>query len=292
MIFVERVAKSNIQRIPFDPSRETVLGQPIWVTRGSMPTYHPDPSPDGEWVAFSNLGAVQEGLFIIRMDGTDERQITKDGAKNRFPHWSPDGKRIMYYSNRLADRWQIFAINPDGSGPVRLGETDKSVVMPIWSPDAKRIAYYVAGQFDNFVSELGKPWKDHSERLPAFSKLELFGVNSWSPDGKLLGGFLVRKKSGTNNPNGNAVYWLETKQFEKLTDFGWAPVWLSDSRRLLFPYQDKIYLVDRISKAVRVIFSVGLYTIFPYTLEVSKDDRMIYYALEMNEADIWLMTLQ
>ena len=35
---------------------------------------------------------------------------------------------------------------------------------------------------------------------------------------------------------------------------------------------------------------IGL-TIFSQSLRVSKDNRTIYYALEMNEADIWLMTL-
>ena len=146
--------------------------------------------------------------------------------------------------------------------------------------------------FDSFVSELGKSWKDHTELLPAFSESEVFIVDSWSPDGKWLSGHLLRKQSNASIANGNAVYSLESKRFEKLTDFGGGPVWLSDSYRLLFPYQDKIYLVDSRSKKVREIFSAGSYTIFAISLSVSKDNRMIYYALEMNEADIWLMTLQ
>jgi hypothetical protein len=36
-------------------------------------------------------------------------------------------------------------------------------------------------------------------------------------------------------PDGTAIYSLEAKKFEKLTDFGWGPFWMSDSRRLLFP---------------------------------------------------------
>jgi hypothetical protein len=84
-------------------------------------------------------------------------------------------------------------------------------------------------------------------------------------------------------------YSTETKQFEKLTDYGWAPVWLSDSRRLLFPYQDKIYLADKDSKKVREVLSVNPYTIFSWRLNVSKDNGTIYYSLEMNEADIWLL---
>jgi serine/threonine protein kinase len=292
MAFVERIAKTNLQKVPFASTRETVVDQPIWVTQGSRLANTPDPSPDGQWLVFSSLGAAQEDLFLIRTDGTGEHQITNDPARDRFPRWSPDGKRIMFFSSRVTDRYQVWSINPDGSGLQRLGETDKSVNMPVWSPDGMRIAYYIGGHLDNFISELDRSWKDHTERLPTFSESELFGVNSWSPDGNWLAGHLVRKKSGTNDPTGIAVYSFETKRFDKLTDFGWSPVWLDDSRRLLFPYHDKLYLVARDHKKVREMFSVSPYTIFTHSLRVSKDNRMIYYALEMNEADIWLMTLQ
>lgn len=292
MVFVERIAKTNLQRIAFDPARENAVGQPVWITQGSRQVTTPYPSPDGEWIAFSSMGAPQEDLFVIRSDGTGERQITSDAPRDRFPRWSPDGRRIAFFSNRGSNRWQIWEIHPDGSGLRQLGETDESVIIPSWSPDGLRVAYYTGGQFDNFISELGKPWKDHTVLLPAFSESEVFGVNSWSPDGMWLAGHLLRIKSSTNDPNGTAIYSLESEKFEKLTDFGWAPVWLSGSRKLLFPYRDKIYLVDSRSKEVKEVFSANPYTIFPYGLSVSRDDRTIYYAVEMNEADIWLMNLQ
>jgi WD40 repeat protein len=120
----------------------------------------------------------------------------------------------------------------------------------------------------------------------------LYGL-AFSPDGKWLGRYLLRKRSSAGFPSGIAVYSLETKRFEIITDFGWGPVWLSDSRRLLFWYEDKIYCVDRDSKKIREISSVRPYSIAGYpSLRVSKDNRMLYYGLGMNEADIWLMTLQ
>jgi hypothetical protein len=154
-----------------------------------------------------------------------------------------------------------------------------------------RIAYnsLAGGTFENFISELGKSWKDHSERLRAFSESEYFGVVSWSANGKWLVGNVFRKNNAFN-PSGTAVYSLESKRFEKLAEFGGAPAWLSDSRRLLIGYKDKIYLADRGSSKVREIYSVLPYNIWSY-LKASKDNRTIYYALEMNEADIWLMTL-
>jgi dipeptidyl aminopeptidase/acylaminoacyl peptidase len=293
--FVERIARRNIQKVAFDPTAERIMGQPVWITRGSRQDNWPDPSPDGAWVAFASIGAPQEDLAVIRTDGTGERRITNDAARDRVPRWSPDGKRIMFYSNRLTERWQVWAINPDGSGLQKLGETEQSVQWPTWSPDGRRVAYGWVGSSACCISELGKPWKDHTERLPELSEAESFALSAWSPDGKwLCGGVIGRRSSASTvtGVSGTAVYSFETRRFEKLTNFGGAPIWLSDSRRLLFPHGQGIYLVDRASRKVRQITLENPYPIFPAGFRVSKDDRTIYYAVDINEADIWLMTLQ
>ncbi|MGH7342817.1 MAG: hypothetical protein ACREKH_20225, partial [Candidatus Rokuibacteriota bacterium] len=78
MAFVERVARSNVQRLAFDSRREASLGRPEWITQGSRQTTTPSPSPDGGWVLFSSTGAPQEDIFIVRPDGTGERRLTND----------------------------------------------------------------------------------------------------------------------------------------------------------------------------------------------------------------------
>ena len=72
------------------------------------------------------------------------------------------------------------------------------------------------------------------------------------------------------------VYSLESQQYEKLTDFGLFPLWLSDSRRLLFPHQGKLYLVDSQSKKVHEVLSVAPY-VFSFGGALSRDDRLIYF---------------
>jgi hypothetical protein len=52
------------------------------------------------------------------------------------------------------------------------------------------------------------------------------------------------------------VYSFDSQQYEKLTDFGTVPVWLSDSRRLLFQQHDKLYLIDSQSKKFHEVLSV------------------------------------
>ena len=55
--------------------------------------------------------------------------------------WSPDGRRIAFYSRRDGNR-EIYAMNADGSGLARL--TNNSAWddrYPSWSPDGRRIAF-------------------------------------------------------------------------------------------------------------------------------------------------------
>ena len=55
---------------------------------------------------------------------------------------------------------------------------------------------------------------------------------------------------------GSLTYSLESHQYERLTDFGEWPVWLPDSRRVLFVANGKdFYVVDSSSKQVHKVFS-------------------------------------
>jgi Tol biopolymer transport system component len=139
--------------------------------------------------------------------------------------------------------------------------------------------------------ELAKPWKEQSPKPVAVSP-ELgdgFYVWSWSPDGRKLAGVLWKADI---TPNGSGIYSLESGKLERLTGFGGTigPVWLRDSRRLLFQDQGKLYLIDSQSKRTREILSVAPQEIDPPAL--SRDDRLIYFSIVVTEADIWLATLE
>ena len=123
--------------------------------------------------------------------------------------------------------------------------------------------------------------------LPSTSDSTNWGAWSWSPDGRKLAG----NKLPAGAPNSILVYSLETQHYEQLTDFGRDPVWLSDSRRLLFQHQGKLYLIDSQSKKVRELLSVAPNE-FGNGVTISRDDRQIYFSLATTEADIWLMNLE
>ncbi|MCI0488299.1 MAG: hypothetical protein L0229_17050 [Blastocatellia bacterium] len=247
-----------------------------------------DLSPDGQWLVFSSRGETQEDLMIVRSDGTGPlRQLTDDIQRDRGPRFSPDGKQVAFYSDRDG-KFQIWTINTDGSGLRQITKSPERIVYyPVWSPDGTRLAY--SGQkVHTSILDMGKPWTQQTPQvLPEMSNPELrFAPWSWSSDGRKLAGLQSRPGSQL----GIVLYSLESRRYEKLTDFGVRPTWLSDDRRLLFYYQDKLYLVDSKTKKVREVLSTDPNDIAGMAL--LRDDRHIYFSLKIAEADIWLMSLE
>jgi len=74
-----------------------------------------------------------------------------------------------------------------------------------------------------------------------------------------------------------------------MTDFGERPVWLPDSRRLLFFSRDRIYLLDTVTRQAEEIFSVEPYQF--QSLGLAGDFKRVYFSLASFEADIWMASL-
>jgi Tol biopolymer transport system component/serine/threonine protein kinase len=286
MVYSQILSRGNLQQVGFDPDTETTTGQPVWITQGSRWANTPHLSPDGEWIAFDSQRGKQDDLFVTRRDGTSLRQLTDDLHKDRQPRWSPDGKRIAFFSDR-SGKWEIWIINSDGSGLKQLTYAPGIVTNPQWSPDGTRLAYRNPGGSPSII-EVEKPWTEQSPQvLPSMSDFVGWNAWSWSPDGRKLAGWKLRAGA----PDGILVYSLEPQHYEKLTDFGIYPVWLSDNRRLLFQHQNQLYLIDSRSKKVREVLSVSPNE-FGMGVAISRDDRQIYFSLVTTEADVWLMTLE
>jgi Tol biopolymer transport system component len=286
--YVEQVRTRKIQKIALDPTAGTAEGSPLPVTRGTRSEGEPAISPDGEWLAFREETENQGDIFIMRPDGTGRRQLTDDPYQDRGPLWSPGGKKIGFYSNRSGP-YEIWTINPDGSELKQLTETSLDAVnYAVWSPDGQRMAFYNRSQSRSYIIDLDKTWQEQTpEALPPPGEAsEAFEVWSWSPDGIWLAGF-ARRSDGTIA--GIALFHLESKQYRMLANFGRSPLWLSDSRRILFCAENKLFLLDIESGSYEEIFSIS-----PDVMDIpsiTSDDRWIYFDRSSVEADIWMLTL-
>jgi Tol biopolymer transport system component len=284
LAYVNYIVKENIQRVGFDPQKGAIVGAMTPITSGERRVTAPELSPDGQWLAFYTFGSPQEDLFVARRDGSESRQLTNDRRRDRVPRWSPDGKRIAFYSDRSRN-YEIWVIDLDGGGLQRLTNcAPDNCFYPAWSPDGTRLAFYKAG-VNTFITELDKQSGGQTP-LPSRTDDEgHFELWSWSPDGQKLAGVWKGGKS-----SGVFTYSLATRRYERITDFGSDPVWLSDNRRLLFIFRHKLYLVDTRAKQPREILS-------PDGLRVSlaspsRDDRQIYLSVISPESDIQMLSLK
>ena len=87
-----------------------------------------------------------------------------------------------------------------------------------------------------------------------------------------------------------ALYSVEKRTYEDLTEVGTSPTWLNDNQRLLLQGdQEKLYMVDRVGRKYEEVTS------FPQTIfslgQLARDNRFLFLTLLNREADIWLITL-
>jgi len=109
----------------------------------------PQLSPDGKTVAYV-VGVVDKAanrtntdIWLVPVAGGAAKQLTNSPKADRHPRWSPDGKSILFESNREGSL-QLYVIT------VATGETRKLTSLyteangGIWSADGKQIAFYSA----------------------------------------------------------------------------------------------------------------------------------------------------
>jgi Tol biopolymer transport system component len=283
---------TNIQTATFDPVADTVTGEPAWVTAGSRSWSSPDPSPDGQWVAYYSVDQPEGDVYVSRPDGTGPRQVTGDSAVDRVPRWSPDGSWIAFFSSNRGPQIQIWKVRSDGSELRQVTDWPGGAGYHFWSPDGSRMAArrVNADTVRTYIFDPNRPWASQTPQLlPAAPKaLSPYYMNSWSPDGQRLCGAI-------NPRSGILTYEFRTSRFERLTDFGEWPVWLPDSRHILFVSGPggpgrAFYVVDRVSKRVKKVFAVTRDDLGPPRL--TRDGRHMFYSRRVTEADLWMVTLK
>jgi len=110
-------------------------------------------SADGKWIYFNAVRTGTMQIWRMRPDGTEQEQITFDEYNNWFPHFSPDGKWIVYesYPKEIDPLTHPFyqriylRIMPASGGIARtiayIYGGQGSINVPSWSPDSKKVAF-------------------------------------------------------------------------------------------------------------------------------------------------------
>lgn len=138
-------------------------------------------SPDGARVLVEARGEI----FTVPAEKGESLNISNTpGVAERDPAWSPDGKRIAYFSDESGE-YELHVRDHSGGvvERIRLGEKPAFYHNPVWSPDAKKLAY-----LDN---HLGLWYVDLAAKRPVLVdrdhyQWETDPAPAWSPDSEWL----------------------------------------------------------------------------------------------------------
>jgi serine/threonine-protein kinase len=214
----------------------------VWVDRdgreqaiNAPPRAYTSPrfSPDGTKVAL-NLRDEDLDIWIWDIARETLTRLTVDPEQDRFPVWSPDGRRIAFSSVRDGSLGNPFWQPADGTGTAeRLAESDGRQVFPTaFSPDATRLVV--------FGNHVDTPNNDdvgivHLGNKQAVQLLQTkFGERNpdLSPDGRWLA--YDSNESGREEIYVRPFPDVEKGRWQVSTGGGIQPKWARNGRELFF----------------------------------------------------------
>jgi DNA-binding winged helix-turn-helix (wHTH) protein/Tol biopolymer transport system component len=192
-------------------------------------------SRDGQWVAYIDSNGT---LWQSKADGSDRLQLTFPPMEAAAPRWSPDGKRITFYTFAPGDFWQVYVVPAGGGLPERVAPEKHHQLDPTWSLDGNSIAFthnIITVEDPNapgiFILDLKTR---HVSKVPGSEK---FHSPRWSPDGRYICALSIDSKK-------QVLFDFNTKKWGELTEgnAGWQN-WSRDSRYVYYDIWGKEPLI-------------------------------------------------
>jgi TolB protein len=237
------------------------------VTYDTASDVDPDLSPNGYDLIFTS-DQTQTGntnIFLRNRWGV-VRNVTQNSATDEWARWSPDGKRMVFDSNRDGNIFEIFVMNVDGNtAATRLTDTSQLSRFADWSPDGDQVAFRRGIDIYAMYVDGGTPRQLTHEVKPGFAQMPV-----WSPDGRYIAFMSFREgycsvfrmeADGSDqinltpkNPDDAATSWCSR-----------TPAWSSDGQHIFFMSirpstngQSEIFVMNANGSDVRQLTNTGV----------------------------------
>jgi serine/threonine protein kinase/Tol biopolymer transport system component len=277
ILYATNEHKMSIEKTLLDPAGPIITAPLTPIIQGKREIYGPQVSPDGSWIVYYS----EKDLHLLRTDGTGLRQLTRDSFDDQEPRWSPDGRQILFLSDRNG-RYDAWTIRPDGSDLRQITRgRGEPIYGALWAPDGRRLMCGL-GYTGPALIDLSRPLEQRiPERLPPSNIM--FDPVAWSPDGKRLVGLAIEK--------GIFLFSFETGRYEKATDQGREPVWMPDSRHILYLDSTGVQVLDTITKRTSRLLEAPPGSRF-FRLSLGPQGHSLYLLRIQDEGDIWALDMK
>jgi imidazolonepropionase-like amidohydrolase/Tol biopolymer transport system component len=126
-------------------------GTPTRIADGLAYEHQPRFSPDGQRIAFTSDRGGGDNIWLMNVDGSDKRQLTKEDFRLlNQPSWSPDGRFIVakkhFTTGRSLGTGELWLYHVSGGGGVMLvkrpnEQHQKELGEPIYAADGRSVFY-------------------------------------------------------------------------------------------------------------------------------------------------------
>jgi Tol biopolymer transport system component len=120
-------------------------------------------------------------VYVADADGSNQTNLSNDPGYDLEPTWSPDGRRIAFFSTRGPSG--IWVMDADGSSKTNLTHDPGGDRYPAWSPDGSRIAFtsFRDGNSEVYVMDADGSNQTNLSASPGGGEKP-----AWSPDGRRI----------------------------------------------------------------------------------------------------------
>jgi Tol biopolymer transport system component/serine/threonine protein kinase len=268
---------------------EVDTGHKIQITAppaGMIGDMGPAFSPDGRSIAFIRAisGGVDD-IFIAPTNGVGEvRRITSDRRYIIGLAWAPDGKSLVFSTNRLGSH-TLWRVSSDGGPIERVQGTAENVSDPVISRDGRKLAYsqfYVDTNIWRMDLETGK-------QNQFITSTQYDSSPAYSPDGNRV----AFRSSRSGQPE---IWIADTSRpamARQMTRMEAArpgfPRWSPDGTRIAFNARPDgpadIYVADVSTGQAKRLTNEAAEDIFP---NWSPDGKWLYFASNRGgSSEIW-----